>query len=377
MTLYRIDNNPYKFDPERLFCVGKRDNNPKRSFLFISKLLGKHLAVKPFVVKASGALLVSLKYGVEQAIDHKLLVIGFCETATALGMSVASEIEGSTYITSTREPIKDLPQLISFEETHSHAATHHIFSDTVRLEDYERVILVDDEITTGHSMLHLMESIMTRSNIRDFTILTILDWRTEDDRAVFQNFASRYQANVEVHAVISGTIVDEPHVVYHNSNIPSVRQTLTSCPLHLFVRRNVITAQGTLSYLSHSGRFGVSYSQIKDLEKQAIKASQLIANDMQGRRHLLVLGHGENIYIPSRVAARLDEMGFEVDFRTTSRTPIFVDGEIIRDAETFLDRGETYYFYNVGDTAQYDQVIMLADTPFTARLCDNLKIYDL
>ena len=49
--MYIIRKNNYNFSEEQLFVVGKRDNNKKRSFLFISKLLGKHLAVKPEVSK--------------------------------------------------------------------------------------------------------------------------------------------------------------------------------------------------------------------------------------------------------------------------------------------------------------------------------------
>ena len=59
--MYIIRKNNYNFSEEQLFVVGKRDNNKKRSFLFISKLLGKHLAVKPEVVKATGFLLSSGK----------------------------------------------------------------------------------------------------------------------------------------------------------------------------------------------------------------------------------------------------------------------------------------------------------------------------
>ena len=58
--MYIIRKNNYNFSEEQLFVVGKRDNNKKRSFLFISKLLGKHLAVKPEVVKAFKAKLIVL-----------------------------------------------------------------------------------------------------------------------------------------------------------------------------------------------------------------------------------------------------------------------------------------------------------------------------
>ena len=40
--------------------------------------------------------------------NKKVLVIGFCETATGLGMAVASAIENCIYQTTTREPITEI-----------------------------------------------------------------------------------------------------------------------------------------------------------------------------------------------------------------------------------------------------------------------------
>ena len=56
-------HNMFNFDLEDLVLIGKRANNPKRNFLFISKLLGKHLDVTPDVCKAAGFLLSSIAYG--------------------------------------------------------------------------------------------------------------------------------------------------------------------------------------------------------------------------------------------------------------------------------------------------------------------------
>ena len=153
--MYKVVKNQFNIPEELLFCIGKRDNNKKRSFLFISKLLGKHLSVNPDVVKSTGFLLSSLKYGFnnathiscikgigkpsfeEHAFDKNVLVIGFCETATALGMSVASSIHGSSYITTTRETIHNMKQLLRFEEPHSHASTHCLYSDSIDLNRFK------------------------------------------------------------------------------------------------------------------------------------------------------------------------------------------------------------------------------------------------
>ena len=52
-----IRENIYGLDIEDLISVGYRVNNDKRNFLFISKLLGKHIEVKPDICKATGFLL--------------------------------------------------------------------------------------------------------------------------------------------------------------------------------------------------------------------------------------------------------------------------------------------------------------------------------
>ena len=59
---FDIKNNKYNFEITDLIELGKRTNNSKRNFLFISKLLGKHIIVRPDIVKATGVLLASLKY---------------------------------------------------------------------------------------------------------------------------------------------------------------------------------------------------------------------------------------------------------------------------------------------------------------------------
>ena len=59
----KVTNNIYGIDTENLFSIGKRINNSKRNFLFISKVLGKHIEVKPDVCKAIGFLLASTIYG--------------------------------------------------------------------------------------------------------------------------------------------------------------------------------------------------------------------------------------------------------------------------------------------------------------------------
>ena len=118
--------------------------NKKRGFLFVSKVLGKHIPVAPVTSLLSGALL-GMRYletvhdhpikGGEAAIKallsgsrqdevyHSLmeepfhlpeetLFIGFAETATALGHSVFDLFNHAHYLHTTREQIIGLESSI-------------------------------------------------------------------------------------------------------------------------------------------------------------------------------------------------------------------------------------------------------------------------
>jgi len=76
---------------QSLTGFGSRHHNRKRGFVFVSKVLGKHYPVKPSVMEniyRKLATLVSAKLDV----TRPTLVIGFAETATALGHGVYQQL---------------------------------------------------------------------------------------------------------------------------------------------------------------------------------------------------------------------------------------------------------------------------------------------
>lgn len=392
-----ITKNLYNFNQDDIFLVGKRANNPKRSFLFISKLLGKHLAVNPDVVKATGFLLSSLKYKFENTsfvecikngaipdysnkAKDNVLVVGFCETATGLGYAVASSIEGCTYQTTTREPISGIPKLLSFEEEHSHATTHNMFSNNVNFNDFEEIILVDDEISTGNSLLNLISAIKEKSNIKIFNVMTILDWRKPEQREKFSEFEQGHNIKINVFSLIEGVLDEYPTGVIYTNEEEKIN---TKCVpllgnLDCLSRFVAKTTYGKESYFKNSGRFGVTYENILKTEEECEKAAEKIIRRQGTLNNILILGHGENIYIPSRIATYIKQKtGCNVEFRTTSLSPIYCDGTVIKDETLFLDRGNLYHFYNKQDAEKYDKVILLTETPLNVKLCENIVIYDL
>ena len=90
------------YQEEDLVRIAKRENNNKRSYLVVNRLQGKHIPVKPHeALTMFRELAAQLK---ERYAGERLLLIGFAETATAIGAAVAAEL-GAAYMQTTREAI--------------------------------------------------------------------------------------------------------------------------------------------------------------------------------------------------------------------------------------------------------------------------------
>lgn len=370
-------DNKFGFPLEALFSVGKRVNNEKRNFLFISKLLGKHLEVYPDVCKAAGRLLASLRFPeissdslvnylkhpckdwtlkteLEQAISvqMRVLVLGFAETATGLGMSVAAAIRESVYYTTTREELCEVPCLFSFEEEHSHATTHRFYDGLgSNFDDFDEILLVDDEITTGKSMLNLIARLSEHSTVKTYSVLTILDWRDEECLEAYEKVMKEKGISIRVYSVLSGRIFSDDRTIYEDTcEILSNQGEKYVYSMEIKQRKKCMTKSGKIrSYYKDSGRFGVRWEDISAMEQDGSEIANYIQLYllMEMGCKILVLGEGEDIYFPSRVASHLEVYDHEVRFKTTTRSPIYLDGEIIQDKHKYTD-GEcvTFYLYN-------------------------------
>jgi len=86
-----------------LIRIAKREHNKKRNYLVVNRLQGKHIPVQPD--QALG-MFAQLAERLEKRFDReKTLVIGFAETATAIGATVAIKL-GAYYIQTTREEVE-------------------------------------------------------------------------------------------------------------------------------------------------------------------------------------------------------------------------------------------------------------------------------
>lgn len=391
-----INNNIYGIDIKDLVSIGDRDNNNERNFLFISKVLGKHIEVRPNMCKVIGLLLVSVLFvennktsflinyiknqdGNEEEIKEamkltyktkeRIVILGFAETATALGMAVAASIENSYYITTTREDIKDIKSIFNFEEEHSHATTHRCFLiNHNKLNEANRVILVDDEITTGKSMLNIIKELIKVTNVRKYTILSILDLRNIKYRNLYKEFAYKNNLEIEVKSLISGEIYEEDKKVYLNNEEVIINEISPVASLNIMSRRG--------EHLKYTGRFGVDFKEILKIEDECIEVAKIIEKRIGRDKKVLVLGHGENIYIPSRIASYLSG---DIYFKSTTRSPIHCskeDGYLINESHVYFHNGDKYYFYNKTKIEnQYDFVVLISEDNLNIKLTKNLLIY--
>ena len=119
------------------------------------------------------------------------------------------------------------------------------------------------------------------------------------------------------------------------------------------------------SNIKNASQLEAKYDEIAEKIEEILRKENLKLEDK-----ILILGHGENIYIPSRIASYLP---YDTYFKTTTRSPICCDGEIIKDRNYFYDKGVKYYFYNKEEVEKkYKKIIMIAEGDCEIKLCENM-----
>lgn len=154
----RVAPSPYT--GRDLVRVASRLRNAKRGYLLVDPLQGKHMPADPAVALGLGRYLGA---AVRAAFPGARTVIGFSETATAIGRCVAGELaEGAFFVQTTREPDVEGSRWILFEEEHSHASEQRLCADELEkaIRDPGEIVLVDDELSTGRTVLNLARALL-------------------------------------------------------------------------------------------------------------------------------------------------------------------------------------------------------------------------
>ncbi|MFI6283289.1 phosphoribosyltransferase domain-containing protein [Streptomyces sp. NPDC051018] len=182
--------------------------NPRRAHLLVSNVLGKHVPQSPAVVYGAGHGLgarVRALLGDEEA--ARAVVVGYAETATGLGHSVADGVSLAPYLHSTRRPVEGVPRAGGFEESHSHATSHLLLPENPDLlAGPGPLILVDDEFSTGNTVLNTIRDLHERYPRDRYVIVALVDMRSPGDRGRLDSFAAEIGARVDLIALASGTL---------------------------------------------------------------------------------------------------------------------------------------------------------------------------
>jgi hypothetical protein len=300
-------------------CDFAARRNPRRGFLIVSRVLGRHLPTPPDLMRRAAGDLAAL---VPTDLPGPVLVFGLAETAICLGQTVHEELRARTgrddifFLHSTRQRIHH-PLLCRFEEPHSHASTHLVYRpDLPGFAPPRSLVLVDDEISTGRTLANVAESLVeVWPGVETIFTATLTDW---SDRGWLADLPRPAATG----ALLNGRLV--------------WTNTGEAEPSPLFDRS--APALGRLDRHRNDGRLGLrapTFSQpatIPDIDCP-----------------IRIVGTGEFTYPPFRLAEQLARAGHDVTVQAAGRSPARLGGAI-RTALRFGDNygtGVPNYLYNV------------------------------
>ncbi|WP_190128976.1 phosphoribosyltransferase [Streptomyces mashuensis] len=349
--------------------------NPKRAHLLVSNVLGKHVPQRPSVVYGSGAGLgrrVRELLGGREA--DRAVVLGYAETATALGHAVADGLGPVPYLHSTRRAVPDSRPVGGFEEEHSHATSHLLLpEDPALLAGGGPLVLVDDEFSTGRTVRNTIAALHARFPRERYVVVALVDLRDAADRERLREFAAELGARVDVVALATGTVRLPADVLERGRALVEAHGGPD--------RHTKVTGGGRITRvgldwpagLPDGGRHGFTPAHRATLEAALPGMAGRLRDALPaGAARVLVLGTEELMYAPLRLAEALAQRTTaEVLFSTTTRSPVLpVDdpGYAIRSRLVFpahdTPPGETTgerYAYNVAGGG-FDAVVAVTDS---------------
>ena len=333
LSLQPNDNSHWKW--QDLLGFAERIN-PKRAFLSVSKVLGRHIPVSPHIMRHAFTDLAKLVAG---DLPEPVLVIGMAETAVGLGAGAHQVLQQrypeAIYVTTTRHPVHGAPLLARFLEEHSHAQDQLLYgSPDAELQQQilnsKSIVLVDDEASTGKTFVNLIHALQQAglNQISHVVTATLADWSSGIHIA---------DLNCQSVALMTGKWQwrDAEHPI--QINMPKVDTV----------------AFGAFATLAEPtwGRLPIQDSGAH------------IRLAVQPDERILVLGSGEYVWSSFLLAEYLQQQGADVKFSAITRSPIAV-GHAIQSALAFSDNyglGIQNFVYNI-NPLEYDRILITVET---------------
>lgn len=369
------------YDEKQLVRLAKRDNNTKRTYLLVNPLQGKHVPVSPkdaLDVFKNLAKNLYAKYP-----NEKLMLIGFAETATAICAAVAAFAPTEIYFLQTTREFFENTEFLYFSETHSHAVEQKLVKTNFQkyLNSSDRIIFVEDEVTTGNTILNAIKAIKSEyKNIPlKFGIASILnsvsDERIEEFKAL----------DIDFTYLLHLTATDYTQQLEIFSFCQNAQYSFEKIPYSAVTELEIANKADP--------RIGASNTDfMKKCNLLASKILSDLASDWENRS-ILVLGSEEFMFPALYTAKKIEESCncTEVKFHATTRSPILPSESdnyplfSRYQLKSLYDNDRTIFVYNL---KKYDKVIVLHDSPVTnlagihslvaalgANQCNDITIY--
>ena len=352
---------------EDLVKLAKRDSNSARPYLYVNPLQGKHIPAVPEDILAMCSQLAEIVNSAYP--DQKLYIVGFAETATGISAGTAHFLKNVCFYQNTTRETRKNKDYLYFTESHSHAVDQMLFSDGIGevLEQVDRMIFIDDEVTTGNTIVKLIHRIKenySANHIR-FSIVSVLNSMTEERREELRKNGIECLYLCAIPHEYRVTSIRDVHY-------QAERETDTvSDKVRELIRNNETEMiQEQIDYPSETDVRSVASFEKYDREVRQF-AGQII-NGLAGSHYgrILVLGTEEFMYPAICLGDRIKsaDIADEVRVHATTRSPIIASGEEDYPLyhryklRSMYDPDRETFIYNL---EKYDKVIMVTDSEET------------
>ncbi|ARU15920.1 phosphoribosyltransferase domain-containing protein [Croceicoccus marinus] len=326
------DNGP----PIGDLCRFAARANPKRGFLIVSKVLGRHLPARPTAMRRT---MRDLADQLEADLPGPVVFLGMAETATALGQGVFAAYQERTerefliYLQTSRQRMPEAHVLAEFEEGHSHATTHMIqiahpcISPLIR--QARTLVIIDDESSTGNTFLAAAEAMRTvMPQLERIETVCITDWSGGD-------YLAKMPLPAQRHSILSGRMEWTP-----SANAPMATLAAGS------------NKPGSVPAGAMQSRGGLMQEERAERKIEAVARGERI----------LVLGEGEHSYEALLIAETIERQGGIAAVQCITRSPA-LEGHAMRSISNFEDSygsGAPCFLYNIL-SHQPDRIIIAAE----------------
>ncbi len=319
--------------------------------MFVNKYLGKHIPEKAVTIKKLFTEFAE-EISIQIPREEKILVVGFAETATALAQFVTyysaltEDINVVYHLQTTRESfeLEDSLINIAFEEEHSHASSQKLLFKQNHLPDFDRILFIEDEITTGNTILNFIKEFEKIKPNSKYSVASILNWQNEENSKIFRDM------NIQTISLINGTL---------RENVPVINVAEDNFK-DLFYLNNKDFKPWKFNL--NTPRTGMTRDELKFyIDSRLVNLLMQFTN--KEKIPATIIGNEEDMLVPLLYASLLN-----LKFRATTRSPITSSNQedyIIKDKIKFngaIESTRENYIYNL-KSDDSDLNIIVTDFP--------------